>query len=671
MNYDICIVSIPYNTYNFPSAAPALLKGHLQGKGFSVLTRDLNIEFRNMLDNETMLTELIGYWFDHTTKLSESTGKIYWNLLEQISLDLTQIKTKWLGLSVFSYHSQVFCRDILKCVSKHKPADMKIVIGGCGVTSFYASTIKKYIDVYIVGEGELALEHLLVDDYSYPGINSQGIQVDDLDQIGFADYSDYNLHNYDTFYNRLTVQVTGSRGCVRNCTFCDVSGIWPKYRYKSGKLIAQEIITTYEKSKITDFFFTDSLINGNLKELMVMMRELADYREKHNVNISWGGQWIARKQKGLPVDYYDLIKRSGGYNLTIGVETGSDKVREDMKKGFTNADLDAELENFSKHGITCSFYILLGYITETEADFIETLDMFKKYTPYVADGTIVGVILGSGFIPTPEAPISKQENITWVSHSNNKDNESFEKWFRWESLDTNSSYIDNIRRRIIAQLVIDNLKWPNSNTLYEIGSSLSNLKNIDLSELNKFTSKIIDINKDFVQRYKLETSETAEIELTLTGQQGVNYPEVEILLNDIVLQKVTLQEQQTLKFNCKINRRNLLKIRFNNKTNADNIIGPDGNLVRQKCVVIDEIKINGIRSRKNDIRFHGNIRNANGKKIKDDGLYDNGVYVYYFTNSIEEFFINKKEFFYNKQSAESNAFTEEAIKFYNQLISHT
>ncbi len=74
MNYDICIVSIPYNTYNFPSAAPALLKGHLQGKGFSVLTRDLNIEFRNMLDNETMLTELIGYWFDHTTKLSESTG---------------------------------------------------------------------------------------------------------------------------------------------------------------------------------------------------------------------------------------------------------------------------------------------------------------------------------------------------------------------------------------------------------------------------------------------------------------------------------------------------------------------------------------------------------------------------------------------------------------------
>ena len=30
------------------------------------------------------------------------------------------------------------------------------------------------------------------------------------------------------------------------------------------------------------------------------------------------------------------------------------------KKGFTNEDLDAELEQFSRHGIACSFFILVG-----------------------------------------------------------------------------------------------------------------------------------------------------------------------------------------------------------------------------------------------------------------------------------------------------------------------
>ena len=87
---------------------------------------------------------------------------------------------------------------------------------------------------------------------------------------------------------------------------------------------------------LKNFYFTDSLINGNVKELKNMMRHLTEYRERTGADIRWGGQWIVRSQRELPKDYYQLIKSSGGFNITMGVETGSDSVRAHMKKNFTN-----------------------------------------------------------------------------------------------------------------------------------------------------------------------------------------------------------------------------------------------------------------------------------------------------------------------------------------------
>ena len=53
-----------------------------------------------------------------------------------------------------------------------------------------------------------------------------------------------------------------------------------------------------------------------------------------------------------------------------------------MKKQFSNQDLDEFMEQAYKHNINLEFLMIIGYPTETQTDFQDTIDMFTKYTKY-------------------------------------------------------------------------------------------------------------------------------------------------------------------------------------------------------------------------------------------------------------------------------------------------
>ena len=78
----------------------------------------------------------------------------------------------------------------------------------------------------------------------------------------------------------------------------------------------------------------------------------------------------------------------------MGVESLSEKVRDHMKKGFSNKDLDYTVEQMRVNNINGYFLMIAGYPTESEDDFNESLEMFTKYQGYAVDGTIFGVNLG-------------------------------------------------------------------------------------------------------------------------------------------------------------------------------------------------------------------------------------------------------------------------------------
>ena len=92
-----------------------------------------------------------------------------------------------------------------------------------------------------------------------------------------------------------------------------------------------------------------------------------------------------------------------------------------MNKKFTNADLDYTMEMLDKYNVTCVFLMVFGYPTETEQDFQDTLDMFKRYTP-LANRIIDNINFGAtlGILPgTPLYNNAHVYNLELDTHENN------------------------------------------------------------------------------------------------------------------------------------------------------------------------------------------------------------------------------------------------------------
>ena len=86
-------------------------------------------------------------------------------------------------------------------------------------------------------EGELAIVELLKGNLDYPGINNTNYQqIDDLDSLEFPDYDDYQTDYGDI----QQITLTGSRGCVRKCSFCDINAFW-KFLYRRLSYISQMV----------------------------------------------------------------------------------------------------------------------------------------------------------------------------------------------------------------------------------------------------------------------------------------------------------------------------------------------------------------------------------------------------------------------------------------------
>ena len=253
------------------------------------------------------------------------------------------------------------------------------------------------------------------------------------------------------------VIVTGSRGCVRKCTYCDVAKYWPKFRYRSGKSIANELYHYYKTTNVKNFEFSDSLINGSLKQFREMNLAILDLQKKDpNFKISYKGQFICRDYSHMKEIDYANMKAAGCDYIYVGIESFSDKVRYDMDKKFKNIDIDYHLHMCGRYGIKNNFLMLVGYPTETINDHQENLKVLKKYQHYSQSGVIEMIVFGytAGILEdTPlhrlqqELGIIKEFDVAigafnWISLNNPTLNlkERIRRWVELTELAINLGY---------------------------------------------------------------------------------------------------------------------------------------------------------------------------------------------------------------------------------------
>lgn len=447
--------------FGYTPAGAALIKGSVVNAGYSCKVVDFNSRLDDLYasDPDNDINVAIDNFFLFYNFYSQKTWAVASKLIEGWAEEIVENNPRWLGISVFSYNSQRSSRLLAIKVKELNP-NIKIVIGGGGIaTDFnFAETLhkQKIIDAYIRGEGERAIIHVLNENFNHAGINGNAVeQIDDIENIPYPDYSDYQLKTYTNNKGLVALPITGSRGCVRSCTFCDVASMWPKYRYRSGNDIASEIKHQVERYGVNAFRFTDSLINGSMKAFKDMIFTLADYRRDlpDHLKFIWDTHYIVRPERHMPPEYFDVMKDAGCGTLLIGVESGSSAVRDHMKKGFKQEDLDYNIEQLDRVGVKCRFLMIVGYPTETLDDFQQTLDMFTKYKPYSDRGTIEEVNLGLTLNLLPNTPLTDNIERYRLKKFNNHIND-------WICEDNPGlDYKERLRRRIVLQAHVESLGY--------------------------------------------------------------------------------------------------------------------------------------------------------------------------------------------------------------------
>jgi radical SAM superfamily enzyme YgiQ (UPF0313 family) len=166
---------------------------------------------------------------------------------------------------------------------------------------------------------------------------------------------------------------------VRQCKFCDYIAFHKNFTWRTADNIFEEMLEQKLKHNISYFQFSDSLINGNMKEYRRLVEQLADYNNKNpNDKLYWDSYFILRPKQHFSEELWRLTAESGCKGLFIGIETFSDDVRNHMGKKFTNDDIEYGLSMAAKYNLFLLFLMFVGYPTETDEAFEENITWFTN-----------------------------------------------------------------------------------------------------------------------------------------------------------------------------------------------------------------------------------------------------------------------------------------------------
>lgn len=424
------IASVPWTDTNSLLMAPGVLKSALTQAGIDSVALDLNQEVRQKIRTSEHSDQLIQFLL--TQEVSDEARDEIHALFMMMADRILRYDPEWVCLSLLTYLSQNSCRWLCFILKQRRP-DIKIAIGGAGcfislksIDGFAVNLRSRgLIDYFISGDGEQALAELIKGNTSYPGINVTTWQeLRNLDSLPFPDYTDYDFGLYST----KSVGIWGSRGCVRECTFCDIHEHWSKFQWRSADSIFEEICQQHQQYGITLFKFSDSLINGNQKEYRRLIRLLAEYNQElaEDQRIRWTSFFIFRPESEMSEEDWRLTAESGALILLVGVESFVDHIRDHLKKKFNNRDLDYGLRMAKKYSVGLTLLMIVGYVTESEQDHQEQLEWIRQNRHY-ADNPVKMVQVGSTLSILPGTWLDKHReelNITMGS------DEVYQDWTR-------------------------------------------------------------------------------------------------------------------------------------------------------------------------------------------------------------------------------------------------
>jgi len=328
-------------------------------------------------------------------KLDNEIDQLQRKKVKEIAIEISSIVKKhnidFVGMKLWMGDGFEGSITIAKQLKKDFPT-LPIFAGGPHVDWFREKILDvcNLFDVLVYGEGEEVINMLA--DYVLGKTNLENIPnliykengkivttprkvIDDLNKLPLPVYDkEVYLSMGDT--QKLKIIFTDeSRGCPNNCSFC----LHPvksgnKWKTKSPESAVNEMERLINKYGINVFRFAGS----NTPKLLA--KGIAEEILKRKLKVEYTA--FANSGNGVSVEDFQLMKDSGCFSLWFGIESGNQKLLDEvMNKKMKVEQLKNKINACKKTGIYVTGSIIIPAPNETEQTKQDTLNFLLETRP--------------------------------------------------------------------------------------------------------------------------------------------------------------------------------------------------------------------------------------------------------------------------------------------------
>jgi anaerobic magnesium-protoporphyrin IX monomethyl ester cyclase len=312
--------------------------------------------------------------------------------VENIANEISKYPPDMVGLYSISYNYKVF-EELANAIKKVAPG-VRIVAGGPHATFMPKETLQDTpVEFCCLGEAEESLHELVqhleegATDFSDIAglayrtaegevvVNSERIIVKELDELPFPAiellppperYKGYLLNQK----RAPMMPMSSSRGCPYQCVFCETpSG--KNFRANSPEWIADLMELYVKKFGIKETTFLDDTFTVSEKRVF----EICELKNKRNIDLTWFANAHANVRD---MDIFKAMKGAGAWLVSLGIESGSPKIIELLKKGTTKEQMKATSQGILDAKLKFKPLFIIGNPGETLESIEQTIQFAEE-----------------------------------------------------------------------------------------------------------------------------------------------------------------------------------------------------------------------------------------------------------------------------------------------------
>jgi len=333
------------------------------------------------------------------------------NVYELFKYEISKLKPDIVGLSVPSALSEQ--AYMAARIAKKVLPNVVTIMGGPHPTAVPEEVIKhEEIDIAVVGEGDFIISDLvraIENGFSLKKIkgvyykdNGQVVSTppqdfcNDLDSLPFPARDMLPMKEYlrqrplmPTPFPATTMMT--SRGCPRNCLFCQPTGrrlFGAGNRKHSIKRVVDEMEFLVKTYKVRGIGFVDDEAANDKERTIALCKEII----RRKLKVKW---YCSSRVDLADEEKFRWMKKAGCIQISFGVESGSQKILNYYRKGIKVEQTKRAFKLCRDIGIMARANLMIGAPEDTYETVQETINLVHEIKPDLISTAATTPVVGT------------------------------------------------------------------------------------------------------------------------------------------------------------------------------------------------------------------------------------------------------------------------------------